>query len=55
MYYFMKMNDLGLSKHLNSFANNILMMCSRNVTVLQDEELVSIVVFIRKWMLFGRG
>jgi hypothetical protein len=47
------MNDLELSKHLNNFANTILMMCSRNVTLLQNEELVSIAVFIREWMLFG--
>jgi hypothetical protein len=49
------MNDLGLSKHLNNFSNNILMICSRNVTILQNEELVSIAVYIRNWMLFGKG
>jgi hypothetical protein len=31
------------------------MMCSRNVTIVQNEELVSIAVFIRKWMLFVIG
>jgi hypothetical protein len=44
MYYFMKMNNLELSKHLNNFANNILMMCTRNATILQNEEQVSIAV-----------
>jgi hypothetical protein len=51
----MKMNDLELSNHSNNFANNILMMCSRNVTIEQNEQIVSIAVFTRKWMLFGKG
>jgi hypothetical protein len=42
----MKIIDLELSKHLNNFANNILMMCSRNVAILQNDQLVSIAVFL---------
>jgi hypothetical protein len=30
------------------------MMCNRNVTILQNEELVSLAVFIRKWMSFSK-